>query len=289
MSEGRECDRSILPLLVSTELEDQERHLLVKVVNRVLFKLDSLVRPFVHKILVVVEPMLIDADYYARVEGREVVSNLAKAAGLAYMISSMREDLDSQDEYVRNATAAAFSVVASALGIPAMIPFLKAVCRSKKSWLARHTGIKIVKRIAELMGCAVLPHLRHLVECVKDGITDEQPKVRTITALALAALAEASFPYGIESFDCVLVPLWSSVKVLRGKSLAAVLKAVGFIIPLMDETRAGQYIDDVMYILVREFSTPDEEMRKIVIKVVKQCVQTDGIASEVGFPRRRDA
>ena len=79
------------------------------------------------------------------------------------------------------------------------------------------------------------------------------------------------------------------MKVLRGKSLAAVLKAVGFIIPLMDETRAGQYIDDVMYILVREFSTPDEEMRKIVIKVVKQCVQTDGIASEVGFPRRRDA
>ena len=50
-----------------------------------------------------------------------------------------------------------------------------------------------------------------------------------------------------------------------------------------------QYIDDVMYILVREFSTPDEEMRKIVIKVVKQCVQTDGIASEVGFPRRCDA
>ena len=135
----------------------------------------------------------------------------------------------------------------------------------------------------------MLTHLRHLVECVKDGITDEQPKVRTITALALAALAEASFPYGIESFDCVLAPLWSSVKVLRGKSLAAVLKAVGFIIPLMDETRAGQYIDDVMYILVREFSTPDEEMRKIVIKVVKQCVQTDGIASEVGFPRRRDA
>ena len=71
------------------------------------------------------------------------------------------------------------------------------------------------------------------------------------------------------------------MKVLRGKSLAAVLKAVGFIIPLMDETRASQYIDDVMYILVREFSTPDEEMRKIVIKVVKQCVQTDGIASEV--------
>ena len=281
--------RSIIPLLTSTELEDQERHLLIKVVDRVLFKLDSLVRPYVHKILVAVEPMLIDEDYFARVEGREVISNLAKAAGLAYMISTMREDLDSQDEYVRNITARAFSVVASALGIPAMLPFLRAVCKSKKSWMARHTGIKIIYQIAQLMGCAVLPHLRHLVECIKDGLNDEQVKVRTITALALAALAEASFPYGIESFDCVLGSLWSSVKTLRGKSLAAFLKAVGFIIPLMDETRASQYIDDVMYILIRECSSPDEEMRKVVIKVVKQCVQTDGISVEVGDAISADA
>jgi hypothetical protein len=51
-------------------------------------------------------------------------------------------------------------VVASALGIPALLPFLKAVCQSKKSWQARHTGIKIVQQIAILMGCAVLPHLK---------------------------------------------------------------------------------------------------------------------------------
>ena len=248
-----------------------------------LFKLDSLVRPYVHKILVVVEPMLIDEDYFARVEGREVISNLAKAAGLAYMISTMREDLDSQDEDARNTTARAFSVVASALGIPAMLPFLRAVCKSKKNWMARHTGIKIIYQIAQLMGCAVLPHLRHLVECIKDGLNDKERKVQTITALALAALAEASFPYGIESFDCVLGTLWESVKTLRGKSLAAYLKAVGFIIPLMDETRASLYINDVMHILIRECSSPDEEMRKVVIKVVKQCVQTDGISVEVSL------
>ena len=62
--------------------------------------------------------------------------------------------------YVRNTTARAFSVVASALGIPALLPFLKAVCQSKKSWQARHTGIKIVQQIAILLGCAVLPHLK---------------------------------------------------------------------------------------------------------------------------------
>lgn len=94
----------ILPLLMSPTLEDQERHLLVKVIDRILYKLDDLVRPYVHKILVVIEPMLIDEDYYARVEGREIISNLAKAAGLATMIATMRPDIDNVDDYVRNSS-----------------------------------------------------------------------------------------------------------------------------------------------------------------------------------------
>ncbi len=85
------------------------------------------------------------------------------------MISTMRPDIDNMDEYVRNTTARAFAVVASALGIPSLLPFLKAVCRSKKSWQARHTGIKIVQQIAILMGCAILPHLKNLVEIIEHG------------------------------------------------------------------------------------------------------------------------
>ncbi|KAG3179472.1 Splicing factor 3B subunit 1 [Phytophthora cactorum] len=266
----------ILPLLMAPTLEDQERHLLVKVIDRVLYKLDDLVRPYVHKILVVIEPLLIDEDYYARVEGREIISNLAKAAGLATMISTMRPDIDIDDEYVRNTTARAFAVVASALGIPALLPFLKAVCQSRKSWQARHTGIKIVQQVAILMGCAVLPHLKHLVEIIEHGLEDDQ-KVRTITALALAALAEAAHPYGIESFDSVLRPLWRGTRKHHGKGLAAFLKAIGFIIPLMDAQYANYYTVEVMEILIREFQSPDEEMKKIVLKVVKQCVSTDGV------------
>ncbi|XP_023210018.1 splicing factor 3B subunit 1 isoform X2 [Centruroides vittatus] len=267
----------ILPLLMSPTLEDQERHLLVKVIDRILYKLDDLVRPYVHKILVVIEPLLIDEDYYARVEGREIISNLAKAAGLATMISTMRPDIDNIDEYVRNTTARAFAVVASALGIPSLLPFLKAVCRSKKSWQARHTGIKIVQQIAILMGCAILPHLRNLVEIIEHGLVDEQQKVRTITALALAALAEAATPYGIESFDSVLKPLWKGIRTHRGKGLAAFLKAIGYLIPLMDAEYANYYTREVMLILIREFQSPDEEMKKIVLKVVKQCCATDGV------------
>ena len=85
------------------------------------------------------------------------------------------------------------------------------------------------------MGCAILPHLRSLVDIIEHGLVDEQqkvfhspfndsfhhfiirhfPKVRTITALALAALAEAATPYGIESFDSVLKPLWKGIRTHR--------------------------------------------------------------------------
>ena len=273
----------ILPLLMSPTLEDQERHLLVKVIDRVLYKLDDLVRPYVHRILAVIEPLLIDEDYYARVEGREIISNLAKAAGLATMIATMRPDIDSPDEYVRNTTSRAVAVVASALGIPSLLPFLKAVCQSRKSWQARHTGIKIVQQIALLMGVAILPYLRDLVEIVSHGLTDDMQKVRIITALTCAALAEASHPYGIESFDSVIRPLWKGALEHHGKALAAFLKAIGFVIPLMEESYASHYTRLVMPILLREFHSPDEEMKRIVLKVIQQCVATAGV--EPGYIR----
>ncbi|KYQ90742.1 HEAT repeat-containing protein [Tieghemostelium lacteum] len=267
----------ILPLFTSQSLEDQERHLLVKVIDRILYKLDDLVRPYVRKILSVIEPYLIDQNYYARIEAREIISNLSKAAGLACMTAKMRPDIDSPEEDIRNTTARAFAVVASALGIPSLMPFLKAVCKSKKSWAARHTGIKIVQQIAILMGCAILPHLKSLVEIIGHGLEDKEPKVKTITALAIAALAEAATPYGIESFDPVLKPLWYGIRLYKEKGLAAFLKAIGFIIPLMDEGHASYYTEQVMLTLINEFKTSEDEMKKIVLKVVKQCVSTNGV------------
>ncbi|CAI9099103.1 OLC1v1035874C1 [Oldenlandia corymbosa var. corymbosa] len=271
---------NVLPLLMQPTLEDQERHLLVKVIDILLEKLQNDINPFVHKILVVIEPLLLDEDYYTRVEGRQIISSLSKAAGLTIMIKSMRPDIDNIDEYVRNTTAKAFSIVASTLGIPALLPFLKAVCVSKKSWQARHTGIKIVMEIAILIGCAVLPHLKSLIEIIEHGLNDENSRVVTITARALASLAEAAAPYGIESFDSVLMPLWKGVRLRRGKTLAGFLKAIGFIIPLMEANYASYYTKEVMPILIREFQSPYEEMKQIVLRAVKQCVSTEGVEAD---------
>ena len=95
-----------------------------------------------------------------------------------------------------------------------------------------------------------------------------------------AALAEAAAPYGIESFDSVLKPLWKGIRSHRGKVLTAFLKAIGFIIPLMDDLYASYYTKEVMQVLIMEFQSPDEEMKKIVLRVVKQCVSTEGVEAD---------
>lgn len=55
--------------------------------------------------------------------------------------------------------------------------------------------------------------------------------------------------------------------VLGPQGLAAFLKAIGYLIPLMDAEYANYYTREVMLILIREFQSPDEEMKKIVLKV----------------------
>ncbi|KAH7829428.1 splicing factor 3B subunit 1 [Monocercomonoides exilis] len=271
---------NLLQMMKSPTLDDQERHLLVKVLNRVLFKLDDAVRPYVHKILMVTEPLLIDEDFYARIEGREAIANVAKAAGLATMIAEMRPDIDNPDDYMRNTTARAFAVVGVALGVNSLLPFLKAVCLSKRSWHARHTGIKIVQQIAILQGCGILPHLTVFVKTIEKGLEDREHPIRTQTALSLAALAEAAAPYGFASFTSVLRPLVSGTAKEKGKTLAAYLKCLGFILPLADEKEAEALAKLILPVLRKEFATPDNEMKKIVLKVAQQMIQTNGVTAE---------
>lgn len=65
------------------------------------------------------------------------------------------------------------------------------------------------------------------------------------------------------SIGCCLVQ--RVLLILQG--LAAFLKAIGYLIPLMDAEYAYHYTREVMLILIREFQSPDEEMKKIVLKV----------------------
>lgn len=108
-----------------------------------------------------------------------------------------------------------------------------------------------------------------MVLLIEPGLFDDIPKVKTITGLALASLAEAAAPYGIEAFASVLQPLSDGIRSYRGRTLSAFLKAIGFVIPLMDPAKASGYTRDITRTIVREFKTQDDEMREILLKVIQ--------------------
>ena len=271
----------VLPLLMSKSLEEEERHLLVKIIGRVMFSLDTLVRPYTRKILIVIMPLLIDENRYAREEARTIVSNLAKAVGLAYMISTLRVDIDHPDDYVRNLVSVTFAVVASSLGLQVVLPFLKAICNSKRSWLARHTGVRIIRQIPTFMGPRILPHLDGLVNCVLPNIGDQYLTVRTTAASAIASLARASKPYGFESFEPAIEPLLTALKRHRGRSLAAFLEALGSLIPLMDEEYGNYYARQVMRVMSRQLSSPEIQMKYAILRIIEICCSTDAISEDL--------
>ncbi|CAH03005.1 U2 snRNP complex subunit HSH155 [Kluyveromyces lactis] len=271
---------SILPILLDKTLEDEEHQLMLKLMDRILFQLQDLVKPYTHKLLIVLCPMLIDPVPLTRSTGRDIITTLAKAVGLPTMIYTMRPDLDHEDEYVRNTTARAMAVVSKAFGVSQTIPFLRLVCRSKKSWKARHTGIKIIQQIAILVGIGSLPYLDDLIACIEKGFQDEHPPVRIIAAQTVSSLAQSCQPYGIERFNPVLEPLWRGVKQNRGRELAAFLKALGFLIPLMDPEYASYYAEEVMKIVKREFNSPNEDMKKTVLFVIQKLSVTEGVTPQ---------
>lgn len=99
--------------------------LLFKVIDRVLYKLDDHAHSYVHRILVVIEPLLIYEDCYVRVGGCEIISNIFREQD-SHMISTestLRPDIDQADEYARNTTGCVLSLVTSALDIPSLLPF----------------------------------------------------------------------------------------------------------------------------------------------------------------------
>uniref|UniRef100_A0A7S1KNL9 Splicing factor 3B subunit 1 domain-containing protein n=1 Tax=Percolomonas cosmopolitus TaxID=63605 RepID=A0A7S1KNL9_9EUKA len=277
--------QQILPLLTSPTLDLYERHLLVKVLDRILFKLQGDIRPFVDKILMVVSPMLLDGDHYARLEGQEIIANLAKAAGLATFLMIMRSGITSPDSDVRDTTARCFAIVAQSLGVPAILPFLRAVCKSNSSE-ARHTGAKIVQQIAILMGVAVLPHLRDLVSIIEHNLDEptthsagnshektlSTKNVQDMTATALSALAESSAPYGIEAFRNVLKPLWQCISIHSSHHQGPYLRAMGSILPLLSPEDGGFYAKELVPILINQFGNTNSFMKSIVLKVLRRCL-----------------
>ena len=177
----------ILPFMSPT-LEDQERHLLVKVVDRVLYKLDELcpaVRaqdPGGHRASVNRRGLLRarrgPRDHREPRESRGLGDDDRRHAPGHRQRGRVRAQHDRARLLRRRAGAGR----ARAPALPA-----RRSARARSRWQARHTGIKIVQQIAILLGCSVLPHLRQLVEIIEHGSGREAEGAHHRGALARRA------------------------------------------------------------------------------------------------------
>lgn len=267
----------ILPLMLEPSLDLADRYIVTKLLGRLVYLLKETIRPYTHQVITALSPSLIDEDITLRLETKDVIANISRTAGFANMVASLRPDLDHADEYVRNLTSRVFAIVASAIGMLKVLPFVKAVIRSKKSWQARHTGIRIVHHICILLGggngALILPYLSQLLDILQPGLSDELVQVRVVTANTMALLGESVRPYGAEAFEKSLEPIWNGLKNHRGRSLAAFLRCMGSIIPLMAYNPeyieySNYYTRELMHVMVREFSSPDDDMKKSILRVL---------------------
>ncbi|ONK70414.1 uncharacterized protein A4U43_C05F33460 [Asparagus officinalis] len=207
-------------------LKDEEAGFLLKVMSKVLPSCDEdKVRPLVSRIILVAQPFVEGASSHCCiklvsriilvaqpfVEGAsshccikksEIIYTLGKITGLDEIAVLIRLQMNDSSDYVRDVAVKVMGIVASALGIHVVFPFIESCCRGIEPLRVRCAAIRMVEQFAVRIGCTLLPHLSSLIELMEFGLLHKDLEIVRImiTALSLAALAKAVAPYGYEHF-----------------------------------------------------------------------------------------
>ena len=268
----------VLPILLDKALTEQERYLLVKLVDRLIFKMHSEIGPYLHKLFIVISPLLLDEDETTKNLGYEVIVSICKAVGPALIITTTRKDIDHESRDVREATARIIAICSKTLGPEHFIPFINAMCHSTKKWENRQTGVRAVHNIVLNMGLSAAPYLNYFLQCLDGLLEDSNIGVRMSTANAIDALATACNPYGASLYEAfVLDSLAKGIRKHNGKLLAAFLKALSNIIPIMNQEYTTYYGNYIMPIIQREMSSPDQVVLKAVLLSLQKCINAHGL------------
>lgn len=270
---------------MSLTAEPYERHLVCKTLTRVLFKLEAECRPYAARVLVVALPMLLEEDAIVRTEGRELVSNLAKAVGQPTIISTLRPLIESNSERERAAVARAMAVCACSFGLGSFLPFLSAVCLAKKHELARLAGARAIRHLSLFLSSGVLPHLKKLVPLLKGLIEDDSSRVRLAASTATSALATAANPFGGETVEMLVPGLWKGLNAGSGKGLSIFLRALSATVRLLEPTTRMAQANMLLSLLEKEADNiGDENLRKTATEVLGDLCQMEGMNSRHFVP-----
>ncbi|KTB00493.1 U2 snRNP component HSH155 [Nakaseomyces glabratus] len=272
---------NLLPILLDSSLNDQERHLMIKLMDRAILTLSDDVSKHVSQLLNAIGPLLLENESMVKTTGMDIIINLTTVVGYGTIIKSLKDDIAAEDDFIRNCAANILAVVTKTVGLEVMLPFFNALANTKKTWRIRHTGVRILHQSVLLIGSGVLAYLSPILKCLSLLLNDEQPGTKILWANTISLLAQYCFPHGMKAFEIVLETTWKTVKTSRGKLLSSHLRAMASIIPLMSLEYAGFYSKELMRILKREFNSPDENMKKTVLLVLQKCCKCESVTSKM--------
>lgn len=103
-------------------------------------------------------------------------------------------------------------------------------------------------------------------------------RVKRDAALALANIADACAPYGIDELGVLVDVVCKECHKGLGSTAGPFLQAFGALVGLMSTYDAQIRIAAMMPTLVNQFNTPEDEYRKVMLNVVRRCVSADGVS-----------
>lgn len=262
----------------SNILEPQQQHFFVELVKTLVSKLQDAIKPVVKQLIHLFQSLLSEDTATLREDGRDVLAIAIRAVGIDAVFEAIKDDFSHPEVGVRRHTAKVVSIIAFALGTDVAMAMLAGVASSPVE-AARYTAARAIMETSSLLSHGISKHLAIITPLLERFMLDTN-RVKVEAAGALAQTADVCAPYGIEHFAPLMKVVREECRRGVGSTAAAFLRAFGAIVPLMEPRDSQQYTADIMTTLVNQFSTPEPELQRIMINVIRKCVEAKGVVAE---------
>lgn len=256
-------------------MELSEKHFMIDFIKSLIMHMGKEVKPSTKEVIHMMEPLLSAHEAIMREDGKQVLTLLTRVVGFQAVFEVIREDFGHAENVVRRHTARVMAIVGYAAGTEEAMSALHDVSYAPLA-LARQTTARAMTELAKLMGHAIIAALPDMVSILERLLRDEK-RVRRDSALAVAAIAEATYPYGIEELAPLVDVICDECQRGIGSTAAPFIQAFGALVPLMAPYDAQSRTALMMPNLVNQFSTPEDEYRRVLLTVVRQCVSAEGV------------
>lgn len=265
----------IFTIWTANIMDLEEQHRFIDLIKALIAQLGKEVRGSTREVVHLLEPLLSSPQPVLREDGKQALILLTRVVGFPSVFDAIKVDFAHQEGVVRRHTAKVAAIVGYATSPEELLAALVDMSYSPLPF-ARQTSARVLTDLATLAGHGVMAVLPDMVAILERLIRDEK-RVRRDAAGAVAAIAEAVAPYGIEELEPLVDVVTDVCRKGLGSSAAPFLHAFGALVPLMSPYDAQQRTAAMMPTLVGQFNTPEDEYRRVLLRVVERCVAADGV------------